>query len=535
MPDGKVWMVTSVDNPNGGGYSSMHSYHTFSSVDMKNWVDHGEVLHLKDVVANEPPDEDWALWAPDMIYRKGTYYLYFPIRILNTNNQNVTSYIAVAKSDRLDRRFTVLKTKIEGTSGIDPCVFVDDNGEVYLFWGGRWSAKLKDNMYELQDDPERVTIGADNFMEAIWIHKRQGTYYLSYHTKYDKPVDPNNPDDPGRIKSQLDYCMSDKLLGPYTYKGVMNYELGYNVKTGPIYPGKDYVPWRLTQSNHGGIVEFHGKEYLFYHTSALSSWKEHKFQKEGVWTKRSVCVDFLTYKADGTIIPVQQTIESVPADSAKQPFEIKLQALNAVVSAGIDKVGNQFNITGKTGTIQFRDIELGTGYYYFDFKVLAADSKCPIEVRSDNISGKLLGTALVDQSSPGINNGTAEIFLREAKGKRNIFLTFTANVNSPDLKVENFRFFAGSPIPGGTAIGNKYSQKMSQINIHNFYALHNTIITIFPPGDASLSLFAINGKTIRLNIAGKPCSIRVRKGVYLLVMQKGVETIAATKIVTVDR
>jgi len=31
MPDGKVWMVTSVDSENGGGYSTMHNYHTFSS------------------------------------------------------------------------------------------------------------------------------------------------------------------------------------------------------------------------------------------------------------------------------------------------------------------------------------------------------------------------------------------------------------------------------------------------------------------------------------------------------------------------
>nr|MBP6411251.1 hypothetical protein [Pseudarcicella sp.] len=41
MPDGKVWMVTSVDDENGGGYSTMHSYHTFSSSDMKSWTDHG--------------------------------------------------------------------------------------------------------------------------------------------------------------------------------------------------------------------------------------------------------------------------------------------------------------------------------------------------------------------------------------------------------------------------------------------------------------------------------------------------------------
>ena len=84
MPDGRVWMVTSVDHENGGGYSTMHKYHTFSSKDMVNWTDHGEVLNIYDVIGSniEPEGEDWALWAPDMVYYEGKYYLYFPVRIL---------------------------------------------------------------------------------------------------------------------------------------------------------------------------------------------------------------------------------------------------------------------------------------------------------------------------------------------------------------------------------------------------------------------------------------------------------------------
>ena len=44
MPDGRVWMVTSVDHEDGGGYATMHKYHTFSSKDMVNWTDDAEVL-----------------------------------------------------------------------------------------------------------------------------------------------------------------------------------------------------------------------------------------------------------------------------------------------------------------------------------------------------------------------------------------------------------------------------------------------------------------------------------------------------------
>jgi hypothetical protein len=56
MPDGRVWMVTSVDHEDGGGYATMHKYHTFSSVDMVHWTDHGEVLHINDLTGGDEPE-----------------------------------------------------------------------------------------------------------------------------------------------------------------------------------------------------------------------------------------------------------------------------------------------------------------------------------------------------------------------------------------------------------------------------------------------------------------------------------------------
>jgi beta-xylosidase len=190
MPDGKVWMVTSVDSENGGGYSTMHSYHTFSSSDMVNWADHGEVLNIADVRPSnvDVQKEKWALWAPDMIYRHGKYFLYFPVRILypDSLNQNgkpvVKSYIGVAESSSLDKPFKVIKSKIEGTQGIDPAVFADDDGSLYLLWGQEKMARLKENMMELDGKVTTLELGTKRFMEAIWIHKRENKYYISYHT-----------------------------------------------------------------------------------------------------------------------------------------------------------------------------------------------------------------------------------------------------------------------------------------------------------------------------------------------------------------
>jgi arabinoxylan arabinofuranohydrolase len=434
MPDGKVWMVTSVDSENGGGYSTMHNYHTFSSSDMVNWTDHGEVLNIADVRPSnvDIQKEKWALWAPDMIYRHGRYFLYFPVRILypDSLNQNgkpvVKSYIGVAESSSLDKPFKVIKSKIEGTQGIDPAVFGDDDGSLYLLWGQEKMARLKENMMELDGKVTTLELGTNRFMEAIWMHKRENKYYISYHTKYGNKIDPNNPDDPARDKSEIAYSVSDSPFGPYTYGGVVNYELGVNVENGPKYKDKNYVPWRLTQSNHVGMVEFHGKDYLFYHTSALSSWRQDNFKDMGTWTQRSVCVDLINFDSNGNILPVKQTIEGVAKVAINQPYEIMLQKeAKSIVSPKEPQV--------------FKKINLGSGYYYFRLEANQVSNSALVEVRLDSPTGKLVGTVPVTQ------DGIKTRAMREAKGLHDVYLVFK-NV-TPDFKatIKNIRFIAGSP------------------------------------------------------------------------------------------
>lgn len=446
MPDGRVWMVTSVDHEDGGGYSSMHSYHTFSSEDMVNWTDHGEVLNIWDVLGAdvEPEGEDWALWAPDMIYRNGKYYLYFPVRILykkhgyDEKKRKTASYIAVAVADAPDQRFKVINRKIEGTRGIDPAVFIDDNDQPYLYYGNHYGAKLKENMYELDGKPVHMKVDDEHFMEAIWMNKKDDKYYLSYHSHYGKPIDPKNPDDEERLKSLLSYGVSDKPLGPFNYMGTMNYELGKNVNRGPKLSGYNYVPWRLYQSNHGGIVEFHGKEYLFYHTSALSSWRQDEFRGSGTWTQRSVCVDELKYDRDGAIIPVQQTIGSVNKVVVDQPFSIELmkgEANNAKFKKGILLTNSQ------KSCIKFTDVNLGTGYYYFGVKVLKSGN-AKLEVRVNSEKGLLLGTIKLSKKSSKLNGGISETFLRNAKGTKKICLVLI-NDSGEEIKLSHLKFFAG--------------------------------------------------------------------------------------------
>lgn len=439
FPDGRVWMVTSVDHEQGGGYETMHRYHSFSTTDMVNWTDHGSILEIDAVRPENPGPDRYALWAPDMIYRDGRYYLYYPVRILHTDKQKpdggrvVTSYLGVAVSDAPDRPFTVVNPRIEGTRGIDPAVFIDDDGEAYLYWGQHLAAKLADNMIELASEPLRTEADTDRFMEAPWMHKRDGRYFLSYHSRYDwqARVTLENHDDPERLKSELWYSVGDSPMGPFRFGGRLNPELGVGVSSGPRHPLADMVPWKLTQSNHGGIVEYHGQEYLFYHTSALSSWRLHAFQDKGEWTQRSVSVDRIEYDTEGMPRLVQQTVEGVPAVFVEQAFERILSPQSAERG---ETEGREW--------LRFEEVALGSGYYYFDAVLDSFDIPPELEVRADAPDGELLGTARVwlQQQEPG--SGVAETFLRNANGRRDIFVV---NRNGAAFEASRFRFFAGSP------------------------------------------------------------------------------------------
>ena len=442
MPDGRLWMVTSVDDENGGGYATMHAIHAYSTADMINWVDHGEILGINDF--DVPEGEDWAIWAPDIVYRNGIYYLYFPMRNV-LKDGTIDRYIAVAESNSMHKRFNITNPRIKGVerAGLDPSVFIDDDGMAYLYWNQTLMGVLQDNMREIDGNMFKLDIGANNFMEAAWMHKRNGIYYFNYHTKYNGKVDPNNPDDPERPKSNLDYSMGSSPIGPLTYKGTMNYELGLNVENGPHLPYKSYVPWRLTQSNHGGVVEYHGQDYLFYHTSALSSWRQDEFKGPGTWTQRSVCIDELNYNPDGTIIRVKQTVESVKKITIKQPFHVCLKLKKAIEKKNLE-VSRKTISTNSNATITFQNINLGTGYYYFGVNVLKTPSKGKIEIRKNHKEGYLMGTILLNEKSKTTNKGIAETFLREANGVQDIVLIFKPEANET-IEISKPNFFAGSP------------------------------------------------------------------------------------------
>lgn len=273
--DGRLYVYASHDIAPPRGCDLMDQYHVFSTDDMVNWTDHGEILRADQVPWGRP--EGGFMWAPDCIYKDGKYYFYFPHP--SESNWNNSWKIGVAVSQHPAKDFVVIGYVMGMEPHIDPCVFMDDDGQVYIYQGGSsvcFGGKLKDNMIEVDGKMELME-GLEDFHEAPWVHKYQDKYYLSYsdnHVDGQDGVSGNN---------RLRYAISDSPLGPWVHMGI-------------------YMEPTNSYTNHGSIVEYKGQSYAFYHNSELSE-SNGEFND---WL-RSICVDKLFYNEDGSIQMVNQT------------------------------------------------------------------------------------------------------------------------------------------------------------------------------------------------------------------------------------
>ncbi len=267
MPDGRLYLYGSQDISGSEDYCSKE-YHVFSTDDskMEKWTDHGVSLSNTKENPGIPFSSDVNLYAPDCVYYKEKYYLY----VCGANR-----FEAVLESDKPQGPFVNARPVIGADGdGIDPAVFVDDDGQAYYFWGQfrLKGAKLREDMASLDTASIKegiLTEPEHGFHEGASIRKHGGKYYMVYT-------------DISRGKATcLSYAVADFPLGPYKKMGVII----DNVYCDP-------ESW----NNHGSIECFHGQWYVFYHRSSGNS-----------KTSRRVCAEPVYFDADGTIKEVKMT------------------------------------------------------------------------------------------------------------------------------------------------------------------------------------------------------------------------------------
>ena len=272
--DGKMYLYTSHDEECQPDFF-MKNWHTFSSSDLVNWVDHGPSLSVHDLA--------WAdnyAWAPDAAYKNGKYYLIFPAGTgekdrVNPEKSTKWMGIGIAVSDSPTGPFTdaIGGPLWKEPYANDPALFMDDDGKAYLYFHGKnhdYSVvEMADDLLSVKGDFYKMDMGGyEPKMEGPWVFKRNGIYYFTM---------PEN-------NRTLTYYTGKSPKGPWQYQGVIMESEGAN--------------------NHHSIVEFKGQWILFYHRWLDSNSTCHKKQ-------RHISAEYVYYNDDGTIKPVKRTEEGV--------------------------------------------------------------------------------------------------------------------------------------------------------------------------------------------------------------------------------
>ena len=285
------------ENTGRKNWFCMPDYHVFSSTDMQEWTDHGVILSQEDVPWADPTAN--SMWAPDAIERDGKFYFYFPTRRKGASAGESGFTIGVAVADSPVGPFVPQPEPIEGITGIDPNIFIDKDGQAYIYWSQNkiYGAKLKDNMLELASEPKIFTeLPQKGHIEGPFVFEREGIYYMTY------PHVANNTE-------RLEYATGSSPMGPFTHQGVIMDESASG-----------------TWTNHHSIAEFQDQWILFYHDNDLSP----DFDKN-----RSIRADSLFFTEEGLIEKVNPTYRGLGITPSTAEIQVDRYSQKSNVGAAV--------------------------------------------------------------------------------------------------------------------------------------------------------------------------------------------------------
>lgn len=362
--DGKVYVYPSHDilaNENRGrvGWFCMEDYHVFSSANLTDWTDHGVIVSQNNVPWVD--STSYSMWAPDCIYRNGKYYFYFPARAKGMEPRRGMA-IGAAISDKPYGPFIPESKPIDGVVGIDPNVFIDKDGQAYLYYslGKIFVAKLKENMLELASEPIVIKdLPNKGLIEGPYLFERNGIYYMTYPHVENKT-------------ERLEYAIGDNPMGPFKFTGVI----------------MDEIPGCWT--NHHSIVEYQNQWYLFYHYNDLSP----HFDKA-----RSIRADSLFFNEDGTIRKVIPTLRGVGITDASKRIQIDRYSLKSNSGASIDFVnpdtlqrfeGWKTILDTANAWMQYNSVDFGNNNYKAVNLRAASITGGTLQIRLDKPDGPII-------------------------------------------------------------------------------------------------------------------------------------------------
>ena len=439
VSDGRVYLITTHDENAAGqpcsavaGYT-LCKWAAYSSADMVNWTDHGTIASWKTF--------SWAAtaaWAPQAIPRNGKFYLYVPLN--NTSGSTVIG-VGVASSPIGPYTDAIGKPLVTagcsgGTGDIDPTVFIDDDGQAYLYFGRSVPGyvKLNSDMISYSGSVQCPTVNSQSFgpapssggfpsqyEEGPWIMKHGTNYFLAYAAN-------NIPED-------IAYSKASAPTGPFTYGGTIMKATGASF------------------TNHTGILDFNGHSYFFYHNGALQ--KGGSVPSNGDGYHRSVCLEEFKYNSDGSFPTIPPTTAGPTAIANLNPF-LQTEAETIAWESGVQTettsdTGGGMDVTSiQNGDyIKVKSVDFGTGATSFSARVASDASGGTIELHLDSATGTSIGTCAVSGTGGAQTWTTKTCSVSGATGVHDLFFKFTGSGTS-NLFNFNWWQFSG---PGSSADG----------------------------------------------------------------------------------
>ena len=395
-----VFLYTSHDENDAGpgmGRFLMKDWLLYTSADMVNWTDHGVVASLKDFAWGK---QDNGAWAPQCIERNGKFYLYCPIHMNGIG-------VLVANSPYGPFKDPVGKPLIKNSmDDIDPTVYIDADGQAYLYWGNPklYHVKLNEDMISFNGDivSEQMTVDefgkrdgnpkrATLYEEGPWFYKRQNNYYMAFASTC--------------CPEGMGYSMSKSPTGPWEYKG-------------SIMDGD-----KRSSGNHPGIIDFKGKSYIFgfnYHLNFMLTDKHHE--------RRSVCIQEFKYNADGTIPKLPWWSETgVKPVGVLDPYnrtEAETIAWSQGVTTKNGKYGMYVTDIDSGDYIKIQAADFGKGAKKFEANIAGAAPDALIEMHLDSPTGILLGTLKIKSTKDSDKWLTQSCHINKQYGIHDVYFVF---------------------------------------------------------------------------------------------------------------
>ena len=421
--------IPDLNERNSAGFF-MYDWLLWSTTDMVNWTEHGAVASLKEFSWRGRENGAWAIQT---VERNGKYYLYAPL-----HGHGIGVLVADSPYGPFkDPLGEPLVWQKEHWEDIDPSVFIDDDGQAYMYWGNPYIyyIKLNEDMISTSGDiyvvnpqdgvarpvkeegakinlrapwSQKATWAIQHYQEGPWFYKRNGKYYLGFASTC--------------CPEALGYAMSDSPTGPWK-------EMGYIMR-----------PTERDRGNHPGICDFKGHSYVFgqnYDLMHLETFHHHE--------RRAVSAQEITYNADGTIQELPYWLDQKPMQQLHwlNPYtRVEAETMNwgfglKTAKMGIENTGVVKDMPASTGKKNMYVFDVNDGEYIrlrgVDFGskaakqfaiIAAATGSANVTLRLDSNEGDVIGTAVIKSTGSVDKYKTFTAKVKNTTGVHDLYICF---------------------------------------------------------------------------------------------------------------